>query len=57
MGLKLKYIDIQNFQAYKRARIPLSDFTIVVGAVQLREDHYFQGDAVPALRRVGRHLP
>lgn len=31
MGLKLKYIDIQNFQGYKRARIPLSDFTIVVG--------------------------
>lgn len=31
MGLKLKYIDLQNFQGYKRARIPLTDFTIVVG--------------------------
>lgn len=31
MSLKLKYIDLQNFQSHKRSRIPLTDFTIMVG--------------------------
>ena len=31
MSLEIKYIDLQNFQAWKRARIPVSHFSIVVG--------------------------
>ena len=31
MSPKLKYIDLQNFQSYKRARIPLTDMTFLIG--------------------------
>lgn len=31
MGLRLKYLDIQNFQGWKRGRIPFSDLTLLVG--------------------------